>query len=830
MNRPRLRKLVLTGCLVAMSMALAGAQDLTVSIAGPPPSPTAGFNMGASRRPDGATLTLDSSSLILNEQRWMPAMGEFQYSRYPETEWREELLKMKAGGIDIVSTYVFWIHHEEVEGQFDWSGRRNLRGFVQLCGDLGLKMIIRCGPWDHGEVRNGGFPDWLLKKGWDTRCDNTNYLEQVKIFYGQIARQLSGLLWKDGGPVIGIQLENEYSGPAQHLLTLKGLARAAGLDVPLYTRTGWPGLGTPMPFGEIVPLYGVYAEGFWDRELTSMPGPIYWKGFQFSSLRTEGVFGTDIPGEVTGSDGSDVRSYPYLSCEIGAGMMSSYHRRIVVNPLDSESTTFVKLGSGGASTGYYMYHGGENPDGKLSTLMESQATGMWNDMPVKNYDFQTALGQYGQIRPQYHLLRRLHLFLHEWGPSLAAMSATMPDQRPHGHDDVDTLRWSVRSDGRSGFVFVNNYQRSTEMPPKKNARFTIKLPSGSLTFPSTPVTVPADDCFIWPFNLDLGHGISLAWATAQPITTVDEGKLTTVFFAATPDVPPQFAFDKNGATVRPMSGHLTGDQGRIIVQNVATGTGVALKVTANDGQIVQVVVLDGPTSLALWKQPWFGRDRAFLTHAGLVVDGDNVRLTSANLNDLNVGVYPPPASVEADGVALDDKVDGIFQCFAPPTPAEVAPKVTFENVQLAGQPRDIPIGKIDRPVATAPLDPDFAKAAVWRIHLPANLDLGLDPIVRFHYTGDVARVTLNGKLLTDDFYNGNALDLGLRRYAPEILNGDLRIAILPLRKDAPVFMADQARPDFGKSGSVATLRDIEIIPRYQVQISGRRTDDSAKAK
>ena len=59
-------------------------------------------------------------------------MGEFHYARYPANEWREELLKMKAGGIDIVATYVFWIHHEEVEGQFDWSGPRNLRTSSRL--------------------------------------------------------------------------------------------------------------------------------------------------------------------------------------------------------------------------------------------------------------------------------------------------------------------------------------------------------------------------------------------------------------------------------------------------------------------------------------------------------------------------------------------------------------------------------------------------------------------------------------------------------------------------------------------------------------------------
>jgi hypothetical protein len=339
LNCSRAPKIVLTVWLAIPALRDVAADQCTTAIAPPTPPVTEGFKMGPARNPAGTAITLDSRSLMLDGKRWMPAMGEFHYARYPESEWREELLKMKAGGIDIVSTYVFWIHHEEIEGQFDWSGRRNLRGFVQLSAELGLKTIVRCGPWDHGEVRNGGFPDWLEQKGWKTRCEDSSYLAKVRIFYGQIAQQLAGLLWKDGGPVIGIQLENEYSGPAQHLLTLKQLAREAGLEVPLYTRTGWPQLRAAMPFGELIPLYGVYAEGFWDRELTPMPGEIYWAGFQFSALRTEGAFGTDIPGEHTVTDGADVPRYPYLSCEIGGGMMSSYHRRILVNPLDSESTT-----------------------------------------------------------------------------------------------------------------------------------------------------------------------------------------------------------------------------------------------------------------------------------------------------------------------------------------------------------------------------------------------------------------------------------------------------------------------------------------------------------
>ena len=86
-------------------------------------------------------------------------MGEFHYARYPASEWEREILKMKAGGVDIVATYVFWIHHEEVEGQFDWSGQRDLRRFVELCGRHGMYAWVRVGPWAHGESRNGGLPD-----------------------------------------------------------------------------------------------------------------------------------------------------------------------------------------------------------------------------------------------------------------------------------------------------------------------------------------------------------------------------------------------------------------------------------------------------------------------------------------------------------------------------------------------------------------------------------------------------------------------------------------------------------------------------------------------
>ncbi len=810
-----LMRIALIGLLAALSPTVTCADQLTIAATDPAATPTEPFHMGSATTPAGTTLTLDRNSLLLDGQPWTPVMGEFHFARYPENEWREELLKMKAGGIDIVATYVFWIHHEEIEGQFDWSGRRNLRRFVETARDVGLKVIVRCGPWCHGEVRNGGLPDWLEKKGWNIRSNDERYLAKVKILYGEIGRQLDGLLWKDGGPVIGIQLENEYGGPADHLLALKHLAREAGLDVPIYTKTGWPSLRTPLPFGEIVPLYGVYAEGFWDRQLTPMPDS-YKDGFFFSKLRADSAIGTDILGQRDAKDAPDVDKYPYLTCEIGAGMMSSYHRRILVRPEDAEATTLVKLGSGSVSPGYYMYHGGENPDGKLSTLQESQATGYWNDMPVKNYDFQTALGQYGQLRPQYHLLRRLHLFLHEWGTQLAAMPTTLPDQRPQGRNDVNTLRWCVRSDGTNGFVFVNNYQRLQEMPAKTNVQFALNLAAGPLVFPAEPVTVPADDCFIWPFNFDLGRGARLAWATAQPVSAIDDGDVRTIFFAGTKNVPAQFAFASD-AGLKVISGALATNSGQAVVRDVKPGAGVAIKINTAAGE-VRIVLLSEAQSLAFWKGVWHGRERVFLTSAGLVPDGDELRLTSEDRAALNVAIYPAPATITLAGEKLPGKAEGVFESFAPRAPVKESFNVGLELIQPAGPPRDIPLGKIKDAVAAAPEDADFKQAAVWRIKLPANLDLSIDPILRLNYVGDVARVTLNGKLLTDDFYNGNVFEVGLRRYAPEILTGDLRVEILPLRKDAPIYLAKEARPDFGGRPSVVSLNDAAIVPNFQIKL------------
>lgn len=131
--------------------------------------------------------------LIKNGKPWFPVMGEMHYSRYRKEWWEESLRKIKAGGVSVVSAYVIWIHHEEEENVFDFEGCRDIGTFVRLCRKVGLSVFLRIGPFVHGEVRNGGFPDWIIereKEGMAIRCNNEEYLGYVRRFWKKVYAQV----------------------------------------------------------------------------------------------------------------------------------------------------------------------------------------------------------------------------------------------------------------------------------------------------------------------------------------------------------------------------------------------------------------------------------------------------------------------------------------------------------------------------------------------------------------------------------------------------------------------------------------------------------------
>lgn len=472
----------------------------------------------------------DSRSLMIDGRRVVPVMGEMHYSRIPADEWETEVKKMKDGGVTIIANYVFWNHVEEREGIFDWSGQRDLRHFLEICRKENLPVVLRIGPFCHGEARCGGIPDWVFEKGCRTRDTNATFMDLTAKLYRQIFAQIQGMQWKDGGPVIAVQFDNEQRN-GNYLMALKKLALGIGYDLPFYTRTGWPELNRPVPFGEMLPLYGDYADGFWDRSTKETAGN-YYKAFNFKAFRSSTAIATEQLGEQKERLTKGDEQYPYFTCELGGGMMTSYHRRPYIYPEDAYSLAVVKLGSGSNLLGYYMYHGGTNPDG-IGYLNENQRTPgtNHNDLPVKTYDFQAPLGEFGQRYPHYFTLRKLHLFMHDYAETLAPMDATFPSPQDIRKGDDTQLRWSYRSLGDSGFVFVNNYERLQQLSAKRGVRFDVC----GVKFPQRPMTIPAGTACIFPVNID-----GIRYATAQLVARRD-GK---IYMEQIPGVPTEICVGK----------------------------------------------------------------------------------------------------------------------------------------------------------------------------------------------------------------------------------------------------------------------------------------------
>jgi len=769
---------------------------LTIQLPTPQvPILTGHLGLGETNAPGGRTLWADNRCLYRDGRPWIPVMGEFHFTRYPRGEWRDALLKMKAGGIDIVATYVFWIHHEEVRGAYDWSGQRSLRDFLRLCHELGLCAFVRMGPWSHGEVRNGGFPDWLqhpetqatqvsaataskqgemgalqLVSANKLRTADPDFLKLVAGHYGASAAQMKGLLWKDGGPVIAVQFDNE-SNDLSYVFALKRIARELGVDVPFYCMTGW---GQSLPTEELIPLYGGYVDGFWKDNRRD-----FMDAFDFSPIRSH----MDKENRI-------LHRFPYACCEIGGGMVSSYAHRIHTTERDTEALALVKLGSGNNLPGYYMYQGGQNPEGRLTTLNESRASGYPNDLPVKDYDFTAPLGAFGQVRERYHRLRLQHLFLHDFGPLLAHMPPYFPEQKPPSPDDVSTLRWSVRSDGKHGLLFFNNHHRTAPWPARTGVQFALQFDSGTQLVPREPFDIPAGAYGFWPVHLDCA-GVRVDYATAQLIARLEADGQHWFFFTANEGIVPEFAFaDEKPCRCKP-------------------GPGIAFTQRSRNGAKVNYVVLSADQGRQFWKLPLAGRDRVVLSSHALLPDSeDRIRLETLGAEPARFAVFPPLSAVRCESRRLRTEKRGLFTEYRLPKPAVPRERVEALPAKAAAlQGMNAP-NAMDESVWT--------DAGVWRITVPLARRQR-DTLLRIHFVGDVARLYAGGRLVADKFYNGRPFDFSLRRIPAGQLD-TLELRVMPLHPERAAKLPAAMRPKPPLSSPCAEVTRIEGLERRQPQL------------
>lgn len=549
-----------------------------------------------------------------------PVMGEFHYNRMDERYWRESLMKMKASGIDIVSTYSLWVLHEEFEGRQDWSGRNNLRKFVELCKEIGLKVHLRPGPYCNAEIRNGGFPDWIeFNKNLKPRTNDPLYLEYVKYWYQSLFNQVKGLLYKDGGPIVAIQLENEYVTEGMvvpHLTALKKIAVEAGFDLPVYSMTHW--MMSDYPKGEIIPYAGYYLETPWisfgDKE-----NPTTDQEF-FSYNRVSDNIGNDFIKTTAKVESLDTRANdsPYFTCEMGLGAPNYYMRRAVVEEEMAGENINLRLGCGVNLMGYYMYVGQTNPIGEQYTTARATAR-------VSN-DYQAPIREFGQLGVVMKESKKLNYFMNDFGSELVSKRAFLP----LANRDRKNLQWAVRTDGKSGYVFCSNILHKHSRKEYRNVQFNLELDGEKVCLPRKKTTIKDRSYFFWPFNMDL-KGIVLNYATAQPICHLDENGIRHYFFFEDDGIPAEFRFKAENITeVQTDKGQVKKSKDAWFVDGLQAGKNCQIQVTCKDETRICITLLTEKESDYIWKGEVNGKKFVGLSESFLFFDKQEAFLASEN--------------------------------------------------------------------------------------------------------------------------------------------------------------------------------------------------------
>lgn len=546
----------------------------------------------------------------------LPVMGEFHYNRTDHRYWRDALLKMKASGINIVATYCIWSLHEEVEGELSWEGHLNLRCFVELCKELDMKVHLRFGPYCNAEIKNGGLPDWIVSnKNLVTRSNDPLYLEYVRRWYQAVYDQVKGLLWKDGGPVMALQLENEYVRKGMiipHLLTLKKMAVEIGFDLPLYSMTHW--MDSEYPKGEIVPYAGFYIEAPWTA---SGKNEIPTSNFEFFTYnRLSDNIGTDIiklEGDVESLSGENNDS-PFFTCEIGVGTTAFYHRRAVVPEEMAGENINLRLGCGANMMGYYMYTGGTNPVGKISTYQSSG--------PRISYDYQAPIREFGTLGTVMQETKKYNYFMNDFGTALAPAVAYLPTS----NQDRDNLQWAVRLNESAGYLFCSNYLYKHTRKDYKNVQFSIKLKDETIHIPRKKVTVKGGTYFLWPFNQQFSE-VLLKYSTTQPVCSLKEGNTDTYFFFEDDFIPGEYLIEDKGIrSVEVKNGTSRKEKNGYFIDRLTPGKECSIEITKENGSKVRFVTLTEEESDHIWKGTLKGKEFVAITNSSLIYDNDKITL------------------------------------------------------------------------------------------------------------------------------------------------------------------------------------------------------------
>jgi beta-galactosidase len=346
------------------AQALIGAFCLSILA-----SATAAFGQST---PAAHTFTVAGGQFLMDGKPYQIIAGEMHYPRVPREYWRDRFRKARAMGLNTITTYVFWNLHEPQPGVFDFSGQNDVAEYIREAQQEGLNVILRPGPYVCAEWELGGYPSWLLKdRGVVLRSDEPKYTEAVERWFARLGKELSPLLLRNGGPIIAVQVENEYGsfgndhaymGSVAHALEKSGLAP----DVR-YTADG----ADEIPRGSLPEFPAVVNFGTGDAQRSFA---------KLESLRADG---------------------PRMSGEYWAGWFDHWGEKHHETDGDREAHELEWMLRKGYSVNIYMFHGGTS----FGWMNGANSNGSNYQPDTTSYDYDAPLDEQGTPRKKYFAFR-----------------------------------------------------------------------------------------------------------------------------------------------------------------------------------------------------------------------------------------------------------------------------------------------------------------------------------------------------------------------------------------------------------------------------------------
>ncbi len=317
-------------------------------------------------------VTIRGHDFVQDGQPLRILAGAMHYFRVVPEYWRDRLVKMKAMGLNTLETYVCWNLHEPRPGRFDFSGNLDIVRYLEMAAELGLNAIVRPGPYICSEWELGGLPPWLLKDpAMKLRCSYPPYLKAVDRFFDALIERLVPLQASHGGPIIAMQVENEYGSYGNDKVYLRhledGLCRR-GIDCLLFT-----------------------SDGPSDSMLQGGTLPHLLKVVNFGSRTTE-AFAKLREHQPDG---------PLMCGEFWNGWFDHWCGKHHTRDAQDATRELEAMLAAGASVNFYMFHGGTN-FGFMAGANHVD-TGLQPD--VTSYDYDAPLNEWGEPTAKYFAFR-----------------------------------------------------------------------------------------------------------------------------------------------------------------------------------------------------------------------------------------------------------------------------------------------------------------------------------------------------------------------------------------------------------------------------------------